>query len=162
MENWKGAGVYDSASKTLTVELVVPFADIGTISGSKNPVVGDMLRFTPIISNIDSADDYMTFAGSWDQLNFHDRVERGDAVTTDPNGDNAPTEYPINWAGMKLVEAIVSEPEPAGEPEPADETSDAVAAPKTMDVALVISFAGLAISSAVIAVKKKQIKSNCR
>ena len=95
MENWKGAGVYDSASKTLTVELVVPFADIGTISGSKNPVVGDMLRFTPIISNIDSADDYMTFAGSWDQLNFHDRVERGDAVTTDPNGDNAPTEYPI-------------------------------------------------------------------
>lgn len=155
MENWKGAGVYDSASKTLTVELVVPFADIGTISGSKNPVVGDMLRFTPIISNIDSADDYMTFAGSWDQLNFHDRVERGDAVTTDPNGDNAPTEYPINWAGMKLVEAIVSEPEPAGEPEPADETSDAVAAPKTMDVALVISFAGLAISSAVIAVKRK-------
>jgi len=149
MENWKGAGIYDEATKTLTVELVVPFADIGTVSGSKNPKVGDMLRFTPIISNIDTVDDYGLFAGSWDQLNFHDRYNRDDKVTVDPLGNDAPTEYPINWAGMKLVEAIVSEPEPAEEP------TTNVPSPKTMDVALAFSFACLAVSSAVIAVKRK-------
>lgn len=154
MENWKGAGNYDAASKTLTVELVVPFADIGTVSGTSNPAVGDILRFTPIIPNIDAADDYATFAGSWDQLNFHDSYNRDDVVMDDPNGTGAPTEYPINWAAMKLVEAIVSEPEPVVE-ETVTEAPAVVAAPKTMDVALALSFAGLAVSSVVIAAKRK-------
>lgn len=156
MENWKGAGSYDAGKKTLTVELVVPFADIGTVSGSTGPQLGEMLRFTPIIPNIDDADDYMTFAGSWDQLNFHDRGLRDDADLSE-NGN--PAECPINWAGMRLVEAIVTPP-PA-EPEAPEVTEDVATtpvttAPATMDVALVASFACLAVSSALIAINKKK------
>lgn len=156
IENWKGAGNYDAGTKTLTVELVVPFADIGTVSGSKDPKPGEMLRFTPIVSNIDTVDDYGTFAGSWDQLNFHDRGLRDDADLTE---NSNPAECPINWAGMKLVEAIVTSA-PA-EPEVPEVTEDVASepvttAPATMDMALIASFAGLALSSAAIAINRKR------
>ncbi len=145
--NWKGAGAYDAGTKTLTVELVVPFSDIGAKSGSKDVAVGTKLRFTPIIANIDSADDYGTFAGSWDQLNLHDRKNTGDADTTE--GD-ATTEYPINWAGMVLTEALKVDA-------PATDTSKTpTTAPSTMDMTLVMSLAGLALSGGLIAVSKKR------
>lgn len=155
MENWNGAGVYDSGTKTFTVELVVPFSDIGTVSGSANPAVGDSLRMSPIIANIDTADDYSTFAGTWDQLNFHDRKNTGDADTSE---GASPTEYPINWAGMKLVEAIVSAPaetEPPKTETPAEIPVETTS-PTTMDAALIVSFAGLALSAGLIAVSKKR------
>ena len=151
MENWKGAGVYDAATKTLTVELVVPFSDIGTVSGSTKPAVGANLRFTPIIANIDTADDYNTFAGSWDQLDFHDRKNTGDADTTE--GTSA-TEYPINWAGLTLTAAIaVAETEAPVTEAPTD---GGTAAPTTLDMSLLVSFAGLAVSAGLIAVSKKR------
>jgi Domain of unknown function (DUF1083). len=155
MENWKGDGKYDAGTKTLTVELIVPFSDIGTVSGSKTVAVGANLRFTPIIPNIDKADDYLTFAGSWDQLNFHDRGNRTDADLTEASN---PAECPINWAGMTLTDAIVStETEaPVTEAPAATDTTATTTAPTTMDTALLVSFAGLALASGLIVVSKKR------
>jgi Domain of unknown function (DUF1083). len=152
MENWKGAGVYDATAKTLTVELVVPFSDIGTVSGSKAPAVGANLRFTPIIANIDTADDYNTFSGSWDQLDFHDRKNTGDADTTE---GTSTTEYPINWAGLTLVDAIATT---ETETPVTDTTGGGTTAPTTMDRTLIFSFAGLALAAGLVAftVSKKR------
>ena len=153
MENWKGAGQYDAGAKMLTVELTVPFSDIGNASGSKAVAVGANLRFTAVIPNLDTADDYKTFSGTWDQLNFHDRFGRDDADLTE---NENPGECPINWAGMVLTEAIVTAPAETEAPatEAPAETPADTAAPSTLDTALLVSFAGLALSTGLIAVCK--------
>ena len=153
MGNWKTAGVYDDSTKTLTVELAIPFADIGTTSGSKSVSVGTSMRWTPIISNLDSKDDYAAFANSWDQLNFHDRFGRDDADTSEAENT---AEVPANWAGMILTDVIVVEetvaeaaPEaPAAESAAPAATVAPVAAPQTMDM-FTISLAAIALSGAV-------------
>ena len=158
MGNWKTAGVYDDSTKTLTVELMIPFADIGTVSGSSSVSVGSKLRFTPILSNIDSKDDYSAFANSWDQLNFHDRFGRDDADTSEAENT---AEVPVNWAGMVLTDVIVIE-ETIAEATPADAapvliSAPIATAPQTMD-AFTISLAAIAISGslgALISKKKK-------
>jgi Domain of unknown function (DUF1083). len=166
MDNWKTGGAYDDGTKTLTVELVIPFADIGYMSDSTKAAVGTKLRFTPIYANIDVASDYKLMSGSWDQMNFHDMVANGEAdLTENSNG----TEIPVNWAGIVLTDVLAKPAEAAPAPSaeiaeeapaevaPAEEAPAVTAAPETMDMTVVILLAAVA-ATALFAVSKKRAR----
>ncbi|MHB1154264.1 MAG: sugar-binding protein [Eubacteriales bacterium] len=148
--NWKFAGA--NASNVYTTEIAIPWTDIAQVGAIPAIAEGLKFLFTPVIPNMSEEEPFLT---TWDQLNFHDRGLRDDAILDEASN---PAELPKNWAGLVLTAAIIA-PEteapvteapatdtPAAPTTPAAQTSDAL-----IGVALVVLLAG----AAVITLSKK-------
>lgn len=144
--NWKYAS--SANGNVYTMEIAVPWTDIESMGDIPAIAEGLNFYFTPIISNSDA--DY----ANWDQLNFHDRGARDDAIVDETAN---PAELPQNWAGLKLTAAIVA---PETEP-PATEATEAPAtteAPQTSDAPIGFAIMIMLVSAAAVTLVKKTVR----
>lgn len=151
--NWKFAGA--SAGDVYTTEVAVPWTDIAQAGAIPAIAEGLKFWFTPIIPNMSEEEPFLS---TWDQLNFHDRGNRDDAILDETTN---PAELPKNWAGLVLAAAIVvpGTEAPATEA-PAAETPAAATAPaaQTSDALIGVAFLVLLAGAAAITLNKKNLK----
>ncbi len=156
-----GADGYDFASTLkgdlVTFELVLPWEVIDDLGYLVSDIQeGTIFRFTPILMNYDTIDDYASFAGSYTQINFHDciNVEGEDAQGA---------ENPEYWAALTLSPANYTAPAPETEaPATAAPVVDdapaapAPAAPATSDMGIIAAAAVLAVAAGAVLTLKKR------
>ncbi len=147
--NWKYAG--SSAGDIYTTEIAIPWTDIAQAGSLPTIAEGLNFMFTPIIPNMSEEEP---FQSTWDQLNFHDRGNRDDAVIDE---NTNPAELPKNWAGLKLTAAIVTpETEASVTEKPVnDDTTDPTTTPQTSDTITGIAILVLLTGAAAVLLYKK-------
>lgn len=141
--NWKYAG--GVSSSLYTMEIAIPWTDIKTMGDIPAVAEGLEFYFTPIISNSDA--DY----ANWDQLNFHDRGNRSDAVVDETTN---PAELPKNWAGLVLSAAIIAPETEAPAADTGAAPTAGTSAAQTGDAAAF--FAAVAVFAAAVYVFTKK------
>lgn len=145
--SWKYAGT--NKDNVYTTEIVIPWSAMQSV-GAFTAAEGAKFWMTPVIPNQSSTDEFGT---DWNQLNFHDRGNLGDANLDE--GTN-PAEFPVNWGRMVLAAA---KPAPATDAPAADGgTAPATpTTPQTGDMTLVMTLlaAASAFGGAVVFKNKK-------
>lgn len=149
--NWKFAGT--QSGDIYTTEVAIPWSDIAQAGAIPAIAEGLKFWFTPIIPNMSEEEPFLT---TWDQLNFHDRGLRDDALLDETTN---PAELPKNWAGLRLAAAIVV-PEteaPAAEvPAGGEAPAEVVTVPQTSDALIGVSLLVLLAGAAAITLSKKR------
>lgn len=166
-KNWKyGSG---KSGDVYTMELAIPWADMWAADHTFPVQIGELFRWTPVIANFIDADVSVGGDG-WSQLVLYNSTHNPDTADGDGYDWGNTGELPNNWAGMKLVDAIVS----VAADTPAEEIAEAPAAadtpaatnppaaqaptpvPQTGDVSAIFVFA-LAAAMCICALKAKKL-----